>query len=407
MRSMFSGHFRPTDEEFKELWKNAIFCVDANVLLNMYRYSDPARDALQSALRAYQKRVFLPHRAAKEFLRNRLGVTAGQATEYDNTIKIISNLKDKLSNKNAHPFLDEDDLKAFVSYSEVLTKALEKKQNLLTEKLTDDEVLEFVATIFHEKIGDPYGETKLTEVSEEGEKRYISKMPPGYKDIAKDDPSNPYGKYGDLIVWQQVIDRAKSKEKPVIFITDDKKEDWWLIQSGKTISPRPELVEEFKEATKKSFWMYSVSNFVEHHSNEGASSKAVSPEVLREIETVSSRKYLEEVSPIVVRQDVLTTSDTFREGMLFIELKRAMRYATGSGKISPAFDSIPKLEAVLIDQPDNEGVIVNVSSGCGTCINFHIHLKARNGLLKEGVYRFTYKLYFDETSESEKIQIPS
>lgn len=38
MRSMFPGQFRLNDDGFAALWSNCIFAVDANVLLNLYRY---------------------------------------------------------------------------------------------------------------------------------------------------------------------------------------------------------------------------------------------------------------------------------------------------------------------------------------------------------------------------------
>lgn len=38
MKSKFRGYYKPTDEEFDTLWKNAVFVFDTNVLLNLYRY---------------------------------------------------------------------------------------------------------------------------------------------------------------------------------------------------------------------------------------------------------------------------------------------------------------------------------------------------------------------------------
>ena len=38
MRDLFPSYYRPTDEEFKELWEKCTFIFDANVLLNLYLY---------------------------------------------------------------------------------------------------------------------------------------------------------------------------------------------------------------------------------------------------------------------------------------------------------------------------------------------------------------------------------
>lgn len=87
MRSMFPGQFRPSNDQFKALWAECIFAVDANVILNLYRYSPETRRELERTLESVKERLFVPHQAAKEFLKNRLGVTVGQAEEYTKAIK--------------------------------------------------------------------------------------------------------------------------------------------------------------------------------------------------------------------------------------------------------------------------------------------------------------------------------
>ena len=93
-----------------------------------------------------------------------------------------------------------------------------------------------------------------------------AKSLPGYKDDGKDEatssgPTN-YRKYGDLVVWRQIIDRAIEAKKGVIFVNDDKKEDWWLVFRGKTLGARPELICEFLEKTGQGFYMYQADRFL-------------------------------------------------------------------------------------------------------------------------------------------------
>ena len=40
MREKFPGYYRPTAEEFDELWRSALIVPDANVLLSLYRLSE-------------------------------------------------------------------------------------------------------------------------------------------------------------------------------------------------------------------------------------------------------------------------------------------------------------------------------------------------------------------------------
>jgi hypothetical protein len=82
-------------------------------------------------------------------------------------------------------------------------------------------------------------------------------------------------------VWKQLIAKAKHDSKPVIFVTDDKKEDWWLEQSGRTIGPRTELREEFIAEVQQDFWMYTVDKFIEEAAR--TSNTHVSEKVIAEI----------------------------------------------------------------------------------------------------------------------------
>ena len=73
MRDLFASYYRPTDEDFEGLWRDAIFILDANVLLDLYRYSEGTRNQLLKLLRENKDRLWLPHQVAREYLRGRLG----------------------------------------------------------------------------------------------------------------------------------------------------------------------------------------------------------------------------------------------------------------------------------------------------------------------------------------------
>jgi hypothetical protein len=202
MRSMFPGHFRPTENGLASLWSTGIFAVDANVLLNLYRYSSDTRQELERTLTSIKDRLFLPHQAAKEFLKNRLSVTAGQAEEYTKAIKTISELSAKLSDKKRHPFLPEGELPNFTDQVSKLLGQLESQRATLLSRLNHDEILEFVDALFSASTGGPFAETELRALAEEGETRYEHEVPPGYKDRKKDASDDTYRKFGNLIVWK-------------------------------------------------------------------------------------------------------------------------------------------------------------------------------------------------------------
>ena len=48
----------------------------------------------------------------------------------------------------------------------------------------------------------------------------------------------------------------------MVFVTDDRKADWWWMASDRVVGPRPELIAEFWQGTKQSFYMYTPESFL-------------------------------------------------------------------------------------------------------------------------------------------------
>ena len=60
-----------------------------------------------------------------------------------------------------------------------------------------------------------------------------------------------------------MLDKAEQDELPILFVTNDQKEDWWWKSGGKVIGPRQELVEEMHRRAGVPFYMYQVDRFLE------------------------------------------------------------------------------------------------------------------------------------------------
>src|SRR3990167_6122081 len=115
MKKSFPGYYQPTDDEFNEIWENCVFVLDANVLLNLYRYSPETRDELINVLGEISDRLWLPHQAALEYHMNRLSVIQQQADTYDSLRNLITNYRNKIENellslagRGRHPFVNSD-----------------------------------------------------------------------------------------------------------------------------------------------------------------------------------------------------------------------------------------------------------------------------------------------------------
>lgn len=109
MRTMFPEFYRPTEEEFQKLWQECIFSFDANVLLNIYRYSPATTENFFSILERLHERVWIPHQAALEYQKNRLNVISQShqlSKGLQETIKSkINEVNQKLKNNTNHLFL--------------------------------------------------------------------------------------------------------------------------------------------------------------------------------------------------------------------------------------------------------------------------------------------------------------
>jgi hypothetical protein len=267
LRSSFIGPFRPSEQETISIWKSAAFAFDANVLLNLYRYSDETRNDFLKLLKFIDGRAWLPEQAALEFLSNRASVINAQFKAYEAALREIEKLKKSFSVSRGHPFLTEETKRKFEDATNAVEVELTESKHKQDTLISSDDIKADVAEIFKNSVGEPFTSEELEEICIEGAKRYANKVPPGFKDggkIIEPKTENDYrSNYGDLIIWKQIINFSKQSQKDIIFITDDRKDDWWEEAFGKTLGPRPELIKEFYELTGNKVLFYTPEVFLQ------------------------------------------------------------------------------------------------------------------------------------------------
>lgn len=283
MKEKFIGFIGYKDTELKDLWENAVFVVDTNILINFYKYT--SKESTKSLLDILKKlkennKLWIPHQVALEYFFNYesnmykqqegfkfLGSELTKLT--DNANKIMSKVKSQ------HPYITTDKFQFFINNLEESNMQLEAQITQELEDLPDvqtihDDLLKLLDGI----IGEPYDQKRIDDIEKNGESRYKQKIPPGFEDIKKQNKNEyrTYGEfryqqlYGDLIVWNQIIDRGKEEGKAtsIIFITEDRKGDWWELDNQNRIKrPQPQLLQEFLNTTQKNFNMYRTERFVE------------------------------------------------------------------------------------------------------------------------------------------------
>jgi len=268
MKEDFIGYYNPTNEEIESSWNEGMFAFDANTLLNLYRYTSETSEDFLKALTTLKSRLYLPYQAAFEFLRNREGVITQMRRSYNELENTIStdhkkSLDEHIKNYKRHPLIKIDKIQAlYETFLKNVHEELEVQKESHPNLNEQDYILNQVTELFKTGIGKDYSEVKLEDIFSEGEKRYAKQVPPGYKD-AHDKKSRPKRElYGDLIIWKDLIKFCNENKKLIIFVTDDNKEDWWLIEKGETKRPRPELIKEFYDQTNTRILIYNPEQFL-------------------------------------------------------------------------------------------------------------------------------------------------
>lgn len=184
MRDLFPGYYRPSEDEFKQLWNECIFSFDANVLLNTYRYTPKTARKVIEIVNLLKERIWLPNQVALEYLKNRVEVISTQRDAYDDISSkldaLIAGLSGEMGKYRWHPYVDTNEL------LQVLSTAVERlKANLRVSKNEHPDLMEEdshwseITELFSGKVGQPYPKDKLQQLYKEAEQRYTEKTPPG------------------------------------------------------------------------------------------------------------------------------------------------------------------------------------------------------------------------------------
>lgn len=267
MRDYFPGYYRPSETDFANLWWDAVFVFDTNVLCNLYRYTPTTRDTFLEVLTRLAPRIWLPHQVALEYHQQRLDRISDHQQPYRELSKLLRDHHKALTafleqQQKRHPASE-----AFRDLIAAVQQSLHTGQQQLTmlheqhpDFLHDDPVLTHLTDLFGDtaRIGPPYEEQRLKVVYREAEERIKAQIPPGYQDQKKEVPQ----RYGDILIWNQMLDYAQAHQQPLIFVTDDRKDDWWLQKAGKTLGPRPELRQEMQTVAHVDFYMYAPNPFI-------------------------------------------------------------------------------------------------------------------------------------------------
>ena len=350
-----------TDEREEKLWEDAIFVFDTSFLLDLYEFSKPQRQEIyENIFEKIKNRLWIPAHVQYEYLKNREAVISkpikNQLEPLEKEIKVIresikglngsinkdiskkiDSLKEKTKKSEKHTCISSEHFDAYTVQIDMLvqhnSKAL-KEVELIEKKILDeidssrkaienveenDDLLEAIEKYF--EVGREFSFDEVMEITKEGKHRYEFKIPPGYGDYYKGEKKGTQI-FGDLIIWKQILEYAKDKKLPIIFLTNDtrKDDDWCTTHSRGRIKPREELIKEIYDFTSVEFWMYESNSFI-HNAEKYLKSHIDDTlfEALRLIKIqIATMEYLKENKEIIIDAII----NMMLMGFNVLELKR-------------------------------------------------------------------------------------
>ncbi|MFF0723076.1 PIN-like domain-containing protein [Micromonospora sp. NPDC003816] len=288
-----SGQDSAVKSAHRPFFTKGLVVLDANVLLDLYRYTQEPRNQVLAALRmvAQQQRLWLPHQVGLEFVRNREKAVQGRLSNLSAVRRIVEdrfasatrtviearNEVAYLLREMAHDDQTADSLVAEISEAAVQS-ALKEWRESLTNQLSalrnaenvtlqhvraKDPLLPQIAELFENRIGDPPVEEETRQLVHHAVTyRYPNRIPPGFADQGK---GTDLAKAGDFLLWEEIIRHAATLPQPrrVLLVSRDTKEDWYeQDDKGQPVRPWPALHDELQARSNAELLILKPKDFL-------------------------------------------------------------------------------------------------------------------------------------------------
>jgi hypothetical protein len=267
MNGLYNGEFVgfkiASPEEVDTALREAVVAIDANVLLDLYRFRPQTSRDLMKTLKSLGDRLVVPHQALREFWRHR---QRSQGSPRGAT-KVATDALTKSARSTAAALdtwakavgVDGDELFDLCvrvdDFFETLIGDLQQVLEDADAERGGDPILEQLEELLAGRVTSPLDHEEWTQCVAEANRRIEAEEPPGYEDADKQDSDSPDGGAGDYLVWYQATRYAKEKTQDLLIVTRDQKDDWWWRQQSDFIGPRPELTLEYHSLTGRRLFL--------------------------------------------------------------------------------------------------------------------------------------------------------
>ena len=267
-------------ETEKILWKDAVIVFDTCALGDIYSLVPETQQVYIDILTLLKDRIWIPAWVMAEFEKHHAkfmyapigehyGKLEGAITKGNKFKKDVAEAISNVEDPTFHPYVEQtalNEIKAIYKTIDEKIDEVEKKISAQKDKRFEeirnaakkDRLFDLLKEVNH---GEAFAFKELIQIVQEGQARYECKIPPGYKD---GEDKEGIRKYGDLIIWKEILRYAAQEKKSIILISDDVKEDWVIQETGpEDGDPRKELVGEFNDEVGLTFWKYTLPQMLE------------------------------------------------------------------------------------------------------------------------------------------------
>ncbi len=256
--NLFELSVQPVDS----IKDSCIFVIDTNVLLLPYGTSS---QSILEMKKVYKKlidenRFIIPGQVVREFAKNRP----------EKIKEVFQQLSDKRSslkklNLGNYPLLNEMPCYSQAAETEqCINKLIDDYHRQIGQIIEavrswswNDPVSSIYKDLFtSDLVFDP--EIDIDYVKNELSRRYTNRIPPGFKDGGKQDAG-----IGDLLIWHTILEVGKNKKRDIVFVSGEKKTDWFYRSGSQNLYTRFELVYEFSQCScEKTFHIIDLSELL-------------------------------------------------------------------------------------------------------------------------------------------------
>ena len=154
MKKLFKERNQDQEKILEKVWQNGIIVFDTNVLLNLYRYNEDARDELLKLMKSFQKRLWMPYQVGLEFLANRVTVINWLHKGYEELTNQVDECKKNFfkffdGNYSKHRHIDRKELETlFDQQLQVVKDKLNEWGNELPDYEKNDVVKDKILSLY-------------------------------------------------------------------------------------------------------------------------------------------------------------------------------------------------------------------------------------------------------------------